>query len=499
MTVDTRFAPQHPEGPERGPLVDASHGLELPHAGPRYSAPITVLAMLFILTAIGLFAGIRMAVPVLDRVEAADQSLELVVSRTLALDDALHTLPDWERAFYEMTLGGTADDLEDAIRWYDELAEVAVDPLPGLYALILKAEAGGIGTIQPTLEQWAQDKDPLVTFALLLRAAYGSTDVAPPVAQDLQAITAEEVPDGWFYTTLALALAQRSGDREAVARLEEARLARGQPLLWRLRALVGVQVAMILVGSLAALLLGWQYRRTGSIAVAHAPLPPPWRGRVGVAVLARGGALGMGWLLVLFSLGVEDPVLRILSVPLAVVPVLVLASQSLLQPNGLGLRDGFGLAIDPERRGTLLLAIGALTGVGLLGEVGLGLIADWTESTSHWTEWYDDDLVSGDLAVTGTALVVYVIVAPVTEELVFRGLLFGTLRRRLRLGVAALVSASVFAVLHGYGMFGLVSVLYSGVIWAVAYEMTGSLVPGMVAHMLNNLIVTASVLLFLRF
>ena len=40
--------------------------------------------------------------------------------------------------------------------------------------------------------------------------------------------------------------------------------------------------------------------------------------------------------------------------------------------------------------------------------------------------------------------------------------------------------------------------LARGILWAWAYEKTGSLLPGMVAHAANNLMVSASVLVLLR-
>ena len=80
--------------------------------------------------------------------------------------------------------------------------------------------------------------------------------------------------------------------------------------------------------------------------------------------------------------------------------------------------------------------------------------------------------------------------APVIEELTFRGLLYGTLRARLGVWPAALASAAIFALPHGYGAAGSLSVLMSGVLWAIAYERTRSLLPGLLAHSANNLMST---------
>ena len=88
--------------------------------------------------------------------------------------------------------------------------------------------------------------------------------------------------------------------------------------------------------------------------------------------------------------------------------------------------------------------------------------------------------------------------APVFEEVVFRGVLYSTLRRRFNAPVAMVVSALIFSLAHGYGTFGLVTIIWSGLLWAWAYEKTGSILPGMAAHALNNSLVCMTVLLLVR-
>jgi membrane protease YdiL (CAAX protease family) len=63
---------------------------------------------------------------------------------------------------------------------------------------------------------------------------------------------------------------------------------------------------------------------------------------------------------------------------------------------------------------------------------------------------------------------------------------------------AAFISAGIFALAHGYGLIGFLSVFWSGLIWAWIYERTGSLLPGMIAHAVNNLLVCLSVIALLR-
>ncbi len=79
------------------------------------------------------------------------------------------------------------------------------------------------------------------------------------------------------------------------------------------------------------------------------------------------------------------------------------------------------------------------------------------------------------------------IAAPVSEELSFRGFLFGGLRRRLPALAAALISGALFGALHAPGGIGVVPQLIAfGAILALLYEKTGSIIPGMLLHVLNN-------------
>jgi membrane protease YdiL (CAAX protease family) len=140
----------------------------------------------------------------------------------------------------------------------------------------------------------------------------------------------------------------------------------------------------------------------------------------------------------------------------------------------------------------------AVVAAGLWGEWVMDWLSEPLHLTSHWAEWFDADLVWASPALTAISLVEYVIFAPVFEELAFRGLLFAILRRRFRFLPAALISASIFAIAHGYGLVGFISVLWSGLLWAWMYEKTGSLLPGMLAHAINNLLVCLAVMALLR-
>ena len=83
-------------------------------------------------------------------------------------------------------------------------------------------------------------------------------------------------------------------------------------------------------------------------------------------------------------------------------------------------------------------------------------------------------------------VVLVAIIVPVGEEIFFRGLTFGVLRRMMNRHVAVVTSALFFASAHLQPVEFL-PILILGMILAYLYDYTGSLIPGMIAHGVNNL------------
>jgi hypothetical protein len=77
-----------------------------------------------------------------------------------------------------------------------------------------------------------------------------------------------------------------------------------------------------------------------------------------------------------------------------------------------------------------------------------------------------------------------VVAAPVFEEFIFRGLIFGGLRRSFGLWPATLASAAVFAIVHP--ALAIVPVFVLGVCAALVYERTRSLLAPMIVHAVYN-------------
>lgn len=103
------------------------------------------------------------------------------------------------------------------------------------------------------------------------------------------------------------------------------------------------------------------------------------------------------------------------------------------------------------------------------------------------------DLSADDGTVTACFVLLVGVLSPIAEELVFRGVLFGWLRRHVGFWGAGVFSALVFAGAHGIPDIILPTAIL-GLLFAWIYERTGSLWPAMLAHVAHNLLVTGVML-----
>lgn len=83
------------------------------------------------------------------------------------------------------------------------------------------------------------------------------------------------------------------------------------------------------------------------------------------------------------------------------------------------------------------------------------------------------------------ALVVLVILAPVAEETLFRGYLFGKLRKYVPTWVAILVTSALFGVIHGQWNVG-IDVFVLSVVSCFLRLITGNLWASILLHMVKN-------------
>ncbi len=131
---------------------------------------------------------------------------------------------------------------------------------------------------------------------------------------------------------------------------------------------------------------------------------------------------------------------------------------------------------------TFLIVVPVITAVSLLWQgllQGLGVPADPQELIAIFTNTKSPWLIAA-------LIVLATVIAPVTEELVFRGGLFRFMRTRLPRWAALLLPACLFAALH-LNLASFVPLAALGIVFSLAYERTGSIAVPVIAHGLFNL------------
>lgn len=249
---------------------------------------------------------------------------------------------------------------------------------------------------------------------------------------------------------------------------------------------MGIVAALSILG-----LAGWWWL----LSRHPAGLAPVGAWTLGDAVL--GGAISAWFVASAFAANTaeETPVtpeiIRLSLALYAMILVLVCGSVVL---RGASLAGAFGLR--PARpwlvvgTGILGLAL-AYPPVDLAGRI-MGLLGHPVSSDDGLVQYFRNRPAAGDLVL---AIAMAVVVAPLAEELLFRGYLYGILKKYGGRAVATLASAALFSASHP-NLPGVPSLFLLAVCLVLAYELTGSLWAPIVMHALFN---SATVVVILWF
>lgn len=148
----------------------------------------------------------------------------------------------------------------------------------------------------------------------------------------------------------------------------------------------------------------------------------------------------------------------------------------------LPLRDDYSLHRPPPvmLAAAALVAVAALSPTSLLAQFSLRL----HPADPQWMRFMAEAMPTGPAGIA-LAFVAVVVAAPLAEELVFRGLLHRLASHLWGPWPAAILSALIFGLLHGepWYLFGLIGI---GLVLALVYEATGSVLACWVTHAVHN-------------
>lgn len=167
----------------------------------------------------------------------------------------------------------------------------------------------------------------------------------------------------------------------------------------------------------------------------------------------------------------------------AAIPMLWL----LVRQHGLGLRDGFGLGNSPGQAALLgATAAMAFIPVGLALQFGIANIAKWVFHINLGAQEAVTILRLADSWADCIALgLVAIVLAPLAEEGLFRGLFYPAIKRLGMPKAALWITSVVFALIH-FNVLSFLPLLVLAVVLVKLYEKTDNLLSCIVCHATFN-------------
>lgn len=134
---------------------------------------------------------------------------------------------------------------------------------------------------------------------------------------------------------------------------------------------------------------------------------------------------------------------------------------------------------------TLLLVAGVLAAFILLSAAALWL-AQIVIPHFNADQPQTNEFLQGDTPrMEWISFIGLVVIPPIVEETLFRGFLFPAFATRYGFWIGAIASSALFAVAHGQANVAVYTFVL-GLLLCWLYRRTGSILPGMAIHMINN-------------
>lgn len=164
--------------------------------------------------------------------------------------------------------------------------------------------------------------------------------------------------------------------------------------------------------------------------------------------------------------------------------ILLLLPALFQKQNKQKLRELFGLIYRPKLKdiGTVAVVFILYFMASIVVQMVVGLLVPGFNADQAQDVGFDGISAPIELVVAFVALV---ILAPIAEELIFRGYLFGSLRDNISVLPAAIITSAIFGLVHGQWNVGLDTFVLS---LALCYlrEKTGSIWAGVLLHAIKN-------------
>ena len=148
------------------------------------------------------------------------------------------------------------------------------------------------------------------------------------------------------------------------------------------------------------------------------------------------------------------------------------------------------------RFGILPISIKSTVGWSILGIISWHLTAHFLSQLFYGPQGNMDQIQNTSAVlglnrgglITFSGFICVGLIGPITEELLFRGVLFPALARWIKVVPAMFLSSILFALVHftTSSPFDMTILTFFGIICACLYRYSGSLIPSMIFHAFNN-------------
>jgi len=146
-------------------------------------------------------------------------------------------------------------------------------------------------------------------------------------------------------------------------------------------------------------------------------------------------------------------------------------------------RESLGLSGLPTWTDIGLSPVGYVVSILLaMGLTAVFNLFPWFNANEAQNLGYSPYMMGGERVV---AFILLVVIAPIAEEIVFRGFLYGKLRIAAPKWLAILIISFLFGLIHFQWNVG-ISVFAMSVVSCTLREITGTIYAGTLVHMINN-------------
>jgi len=141
--------------------------------------------------------------------------------------------------------------------------------------------------------------------------------------------------------------------------------------------------------------------------------------------------------------------------------------------------------LHPINRRLVLISIVLGVSITILTDEVDRIIGTFIEFPEELEQVLTDTLKATSMVDWILILFAGVILAGITEEMLFRGMLQKALERRFEINQAVFLSAFIFALIHA-APWWLIQILILGVVLGFMAWRSGSIIPGIILHCINN-------------